>query len=231
MSTLECLNLTKNDSIICEIILRSGEIEFTQIQKLTSLHRRNIYDSLNRLIARGFISPFLTNGKTTYVSNHQKIIYELEEKKGEISTLIPQIHNFSKSEKIPIHVWTGDDIFKKMLDDELQVNKEIFVFSVSTAEKRIWELYNKTSHSILTRGPSMKILFIEGDENISNVPFLVHAKARVLPKKYYSSLGIEVYGSVTCLIFTDQILRIDNLDLANQMKLFFNTLWKIAKKV
>ncbi len=119
-----------------------------------------------------------------------------------------------------------------MLDDEVTVDQDIFVLGTSSAELQIWDIYQNNFHKILGNKNTTKILLIETDlVQINNSKTLNLTEVRVLPKEYESPVGIEVYGSITCIILDNQIIRFDNGDFAKRMKIFFNNLWKVAKKV
>jgi hypothetical protein len=73
------------------------------------------------------------------------------------------------------------------------------------------------------------LLLVEDDPHVLNIKSVKSVQVKVLPRTYYSPVGIEIYGEITCFVTEDEILRLENLNLSKRMKMYFDSLWKIAK--
>lgn len=53
--TLQQLGLAKNEARIYQTLLQRGEMAVGEIANKSGVHRRNVYDSLNRLVEKGLV--------------------------------------------------------------------------------------------------------------------------------------------------------------------------------
>lgn len=74
---LKSLGLSKNESEIYSFLIRSGENSAGQIIEKTKIHRRNVYDTLSRLVDKGFVSQVTKSGKKFYESTSPDYIVSL----------------------------------------------------------------------------------------------------------------------------------------------------------
>src|SRR3990167_4418050 len=81
LRNLKELGLSDGQIAVYSATLELGISTLNSIHEKTGIERRNIYDILNKLIERGFISYTLENGKRTYQCTHpNKILGAIEEK-------------------------------------------------------------------------------------------------------------------------------------------------------
>ena len=59
----QSLGLAKNEAKIYEVLIREGNSPVGKISEKSGIHRRNVYDSLNRLIEKGLRSEERRVGK------------------------------------------------------------------------------------------------------------------------------------------------------------------------
>ncbi|MBN2477941.1 hypothetical protein JXB01_01490, partial [Candidatus Micrarchaeota archaeon] len=83
------IGLTENDSKICLSLISEGFQRIGDMEKTTKLHRRSIYDSINRLEKRGFVVSFLKNNKKYYqLADTKKIVDEINERITELQETV-----------------------------------------------------------------------------------------------------------------------------------------------
>jgi len=125
LKELKELNLTNGQIKVYEAILELGNTGVQKIQEKTSLERRAIYDILNKLIEKGFITYTVEKGIRSYqctspdnikdaIENKQEILNDLTKKLPEIK----DIFEFSKPE-IRAEVYRGNDAMKSLLNEAL----------------------------------------------------------------------------------------------------------------
>jgi len=59
---LEEIGLSPNEAKIYETLLSSGEVGVSDISLKANVHRRNVYDALNRLVEKGLVYRILQKG-------------------------------------------------------------------------------------------------------------------------------------------------------------------------
>ena len=64
--TLETLGLAKNEARIYETLLREGESTVGHISQKSEVYRRNVYDSLNRLMEKGLVFELIHTKENHY---------------------------------------------------------------------------------------------------------------------------------------------------------------------
>lgn len=82
---LRKLNLSEGEIRVYDTLLEFGEQSVQEINERLKIERRNIYDILNKLIERGFVSYIVENKKKIFkITPPEKIISYLDERQTEI---------------------------------------------------------------------------------------------------------------------------------------------------
>lgn len=131
LDQLKELGLSEGQVKVYVAVLDLGVSTLNGIQEKTGIERRNIYDILNKLIERGFISYTLEKSKRTYQCTHpNKILEEIKKKevnldnlKNDISFIIPTFN--AKKSAVRAEVYRGIEAMKS-LHDEMLDYKEIY---------------------------------------------------------------------------------------------------------
>ncbi len=138
---LKELNFTDGQIKVYSAILGLGISTINKVQEKTGIERRNIYDILNKLIEKGFVSYTVEKGKRTYQCTHpNKIKEEISQKqeglnrlKREIPTLTA-LFTLSKPQ-IRAEVFRGDEAIKALLDEALEYKESHWIGGNSSIEK------------------------------------------------------------------------------------------------
>lgn len=98
ISYLQQCDITRNDALVYLSLLNKGPLNPTEIAKITGIKRARVYDSLKRLLERGFITQSLEKSRAVYMSNNPRnLIADLEEnilqKKEAINEIETQLAN------------------------------------------------------------------------------------------------------------------------------------------
>ena len=139
---LEGLGLTRNEAIVYITLLDLGKAHIGQITEKTRMHRRTVYDCLERLEDRGLIS-FIIEGNTRYfiASNPNKLKEILEEKEAKIENILPRLFEIIKSSKVKteVTVHKGKEGLKNIMGEVIKTRPK--------------ELYSLTSSGKVTKRP------------------------------------------------------------------------------
>src|SRR3989338_11664203 len=85
---LSKIGLTKNEAKVYLTLLDLGTAQAGQITEKSGVHRRNVYDAIDRLMEKGLISFVIVNNKKLFSPVNPKRFLELiDEKKFELDAI------------------------------------------------------------------------------------------------------------------------------------------------
>jgi sugar-specific transcriptional regulator TrmB len=129
---LQELNLSSNEISIYLTLLEQGPSIAAKIAQKTHIHRRNIYDALERLSQKGLISYIKENKSKVYsITNPNHILDSLQKKAQNFQSLLPELlsHYNSTSEKKETLFFQGKDGIKEIFKDQLEQKEEILIYA------------------------------------------------------------------------------------------------------
>jgi sugar-specific transcriptional regulator TrmB len=231
--TLSQLGLTDNEIKTYLCLLKNGSILAGEIAKITKVHRRNIYDILNRLIEKGFVSTVIQNNRSYFQAvNPRKINDILEEQQREFSITLPSLEELYKSAKKSqdIRVFYGREGLKNIFQDQLHDNREVLILGASKSAFEILPFYFKWYDKDRVK-KHIKVKIISAEKIAKKIPL---AETRIFPKKYSNPLAVNLYKDKTALILWSKeplVIVIENQEISQSYKKYFDFLWNSSKKV
>jgi len=82
---LRDVGLSLNESKVYETLLHTGEASVQEISLKSNVHRRNVYDSLNKLIEKGLASEVFIKGEKNFKAiNPEQLLEIIKEKRKRI---------------------------------------------------------------------------------------------------------------------------------------------------
>ncbi len=226
------------------ILVQDNKLTGYKIAKESGFHRSTTYYILDKLIKKGFISKQCI-AKTHYYSSNDldTVISGLKNKEDLLISLAPEIRKMQKEENLKVRIFENDSGAKEFNFNLLQL----------IIEKRIKEVI------MIGNGPSDSLyfnIFIEKiikeikkartyKEGTFRAIWPTNLKGNKFIKQYElfgenrfldnlpSDTTTIIYGD--CLSFSltsdkHYVIEIKNSSVANEMKAYFNHLWRIAKK-
>lgn len=151
LEELQELGLSDGQVRVYTAILELGSAAINRIHERTGLERRAIYDVINKLIERGFISYTIERGKRTYQVTHPRNLREEIGKKKQalemLSGKMDQIDEAYRAAKpdVRAEVYRGNDAMKALLNEALEHEATYWIGGNSGVEAQT--------------GPSMKRWF------------------------------------------------------------------------
>lgn len=121
--------LSQNESIIYETLLTEGESSVATICKKSKIHRRNVYDALQRLIEKGYVIESFTKRENLYRGvNPQKFHEHLKEKEEILNRALPHMLSLhdAKPLKNEVYVYKGAEGWKTYLRDIVNVGEDFY---------------------------------------------------------------------------------------------------------
>lgn len=224
-------------------LLTEGELMASELSKKTGIIRTNVYDILHTLLKKGTASSVIRSGKQyfraapldkviDYIDTQQK---NLEEVKGEINTIMPQLHPLREKSTEPIiEVYEGREGLKTILarsvKESLKTGKEIL--GISVQQQKCRELAGPYHVRWYTDRGKYKIksrYLMSAEEDIIPVNY---TEFKVLPPDAKNPNEIFVFGDITSqFLFVRNCFSaivIDNAEITRRYREYFEFLWNIV---
>ena len=201
--TLESLGLSPNEAKIYESLIEKGESSVSDIALAAGVHRRNAYDAIERLIAKGLCFQIVSTGENLYNAvDPEKLTELLAEKQTELARILPDLkdkftHRVTGEEA---YIYRGLEGQKNVWRDILRVGKPVYDLGgkggwydprletsrlafLKEAKRKGIDMYTLYDNEILADSDFIKKLDVEA---------LHHH--RFLPKNYSTGSMISVFG-------------------------------------
>jgi len=235
---LRKVGLSNGEIKIYSALVDLGMSPINIIHEKTGVERRNIYDILNKLIERGFVSYITENKKRLFqISHPNKIIGYIEEKKHsldktqeEVEKEIPSLiekFNFKK-QKINAETFRGEDGVKAVWEDMLNYKVNYWIGSGRYVPKHLNYFFdNWNMRRIKLKVQWFNILKHELKKEIKK-PFMFE-QTRFLPKEFSGNPTVmAIFGNKTAnfLLGEDYFaFVVESKELAENYKAYHKYLW------
>ena len=241
---LSGLGLSGNEAKVYFALLRLKSALAGEITGASGVHRRNVYDSLERLREKGLASVTLRNNRRYYTAAAPTRLLDLAlEREEKIRSALPFLEGMlgSSARGEAVLVYSGVAGYKTLFEDILSTLPQGSVWKAITAFHRISQparpyldfvhkrrvqkriaikaLYNEDAASVM-RG-----------RELAKLSFATARKALLSDK---TPAGLSVYGKKCALTLVAEheepiIVIFDNEFIARTFETFFDALWKGAK--
>lgn len=238
------IGLTENEIKVYLALLNLGASPVNKIYEETGVHRRNIYDVLNKLIEKGLVTTIIEKKKKIFhpITPHRIITYLEEQKslieekeklvKKELPTLIEKFNNITSS--MEAEIYRGKEGVKTLIDDTLNYKEVLFIGGggfVTDKFPLYWVGYNKKRIKLGIRWKTVSIQEMRG-KPITKEKLI---EAKFLPKELTGPPNvIWIYGNKVANILwleTPLAFVVNDKEMAESYRKYFYFLWnKVAKK-
>jgi len=230
---LKEIGLSDSEAKIYLTLLKLGEASVVEISQSSGLHRTNIYDSLEKLKEKGFVSYLTKENKQFFRANSpENLLNYLKEKENSMLKLISELKEIQSKieEKIVVEVFKGEEGLKSILKEILRKKEEVIGYSISGQLRKYLPKFSEY-YFMEQEKHKIKHRFIY-TEKITFPPSNYY-NIKYLPKEFESTTINLCYGNIILnLIWEPEIvaIKIKSKPLADNFKKHFELLWKIAKK-
>ena len=208
------IGFATNEAKVYQHLLNAKEATISEIASSTGIHRRNIYDVMQRLLEKGFVYEILIKKKLTYAPiDPEKLSEILEEKMEMLNMAIPFLKKTFEKENNPqsIYIYKGVGGLKNYINLILKEGKDIY----GIGSKGTWFEPRIRPFSLLA-GKKLEKLKIKTfpiyDEEIKRYPEVLKVigkPCKFLPKKYSSGSSIDIFGKYVAIYSG---INVKNLD-------------------
>lgn len=245
---LEKIGLNKNEAIVYIELSRLGQASAGELIKKTGFHRNIVYDNLEKLIDKGLAS-FITEGKrkifqitspemlTEFLDKEQE---SLDEKKKTAEKIRAQIKKQfdTAREKQESVILRGVKGVKLISKDVFETNQDYVSFGAPAISNEIMgkDFWMGVARRLKEKKLRVKLLFNESlrdwGEQMKKELGYTSKELKYLDYPTEPITQTTVYGTKVAIgVWTQKpiITLIDNAEVANSYREFFNVLWSQAK--
>ncbi len=194
------IGLSLNEARVYEALLHTGEASVQAISLKSGVHRRNVYDSLNKLAEKGLASEVFVKGEKKFKAiNPRKLLELLKEKEERINKVLPEMQAKYKvvEEKEEAYFYRGVEGFKNYLQNILEQGETGYFIGAKAfwLDPRLKHFLPRFEKERKKLGIKFMHLFdYEVKEQRPEILKLVGKPYKFLPKKYSSPTAIDVFG-------------------------------------
>lgn len=241
---LQGLGLTKNESITYLALLKLGTSKTGEILKESKLNSGKIYEILEALKEKGFVSESNINNVRHFQATPPSYIKEFFEKKKqkimqeeqEFKKMLPRLEELRNTvlTQPRTTTYTGIRGLRAAVEEatqQLKKRDEVLGLGIqSTKQKKynlFWQQWNKIN---LNEKLSARYLYNDKGEHYKVIRELPYISCKVLQET--TPLTIDVFGKNAVLLLNyqaEQFILIIDEHTAQTFTTFFNQLWKHAK--
>jgi sugar-specific transcriptional regulator TrmB len=243
----EKLGLSKNEGKIYEVLLTFGEQSVGTISEKSGVHRRNIYDSLNRLMEKGLATEIIESGENRYqASEPKKLSEDLAGKFEMLDNVMPELNKlyFSTPTEYRVHTYKGAEGWKQYMRDVLKTGEDFYSIGAEGAwlDERVKSFFPGFLEQIRKKKIKMHHLFdYDVRENDHPIIRMVGEDYRFIPKKYSTNSGIDVFGDRVNIMHNQYLGQVGNPEeimftvivnknLADSYRTWFKFMWDSCDK-
>lgn len=194
------LGFTPNEGKIYEALLALKEGTVTEIAQKTSIHRRNVYDALNRMVDKGIAFQNFEGKEAVYVPvDPDKLLDMAKEREINLLTVLPQLKSLYGKGAVPqgAYIYKGVEGFKNYVRDYVRTGENVYMFGGHAwVDERTRALLIKTVRELERKKKSFKIVFDSTvHESLTEISLKNFEKIHVaFPKQYNAISSVDVFG-------------------------------------
>lgn len=244
--TFQQLGISKNEADVYQALLQIGEAKVGEISKQSKVHRRNVYDVLNRLLEKGLAFIILSGNENHYQAvNPNKLNELIDEQKSALNSIMPDLQKMmqDKFQTEEIMIYRGFAGWKRYIRDIIRVGQDIYTIGAkgSWTDKRLQSTINLFHQEAQNKGIKLYLLYDYEvkNQNQSVVKEFKNQQYGFLPSKYSTKSAIDIFGDYTVVISNMTIGQISNdtfftviinQQIANAFRVWFKLMWKLCQK-
>jgi sugar-specific transcriptional regulator TrmB len=240
---LQDFGLTQNEAKIYLTLLRLGSAYAGEITERSGIHRRNVYDAIERLTEKGLVSSVIVNNKKLFNPvNPQRFVELIEEKKAELDErkkqfkkILPELNLMRElKKKHDVRFFRGIEGLKTLYEDILRTGKDYIGYGPGEQiEKRLTFFFAQYLKRRKKAKIHTRLIYNENSRNkaFTKTPY---SEVRFLPEEYTSHSALRIYSDKVAIMLMSKeeplAIIIKNKAIADGYRKYFEVIWKAAKK-
>jgi len=234
------IGLSPNEAKVYEALLHTGEASVQTISIKSKVHRRNVYDSLNKLMEKGLASEVFVKGEKNFKAiNPRRLLEIIKEKESKLDKFLPEMQAKYEAieEKEEAYFYRGVQGFKNYLQDILKTKETVYFIGAKAfwLDPRLKHFLPRFQRERKKLGIKFMHLFdYEVKEQKPEILKFVGKPYKFLPKKYSSVTAVDIFGDYVVtfvgvkpgFLYEEPIqFVIKSRKLADGYRKFFQFMW------
>jgi sugar-specific transcriptional regulator TrmB len=237
------LGLAKNEARIYQTLLKESELAVGELANKSGVHRRNVYDSLNRLVEKGLVFEILQKNEQHYKAVEPNKLFEiLEEKQQSLAAIMPDLERLYQSvpHEDETYVYRGIEGWKNYMRDVLRVGEDLYTIGGKGAwtDERLKGFLAQFLKEIERKEITIRTLFDhEVKESDHKIVGLLGKQYRFLGPEYSTPAAVDIFGNHVAILSGIGLGRIAddtsftmivNKEIADAFRTWFKLLWSAS---
>ena len=230
---LRSIGLTRNESIVYLALLRIGSSRAGRISKISGINRTTTYDTLKQLLERGLVSYVIKeNRKWFQAATPKRLLEMLKEKEEDAQEMLPKLIKLHEApqEEHNVTLYYGYKGVKTVFQDIIREGQPNCVLD---SEGKFTEKMPHFAQHFVRQLEKKKIPIRHIVKEGVDVRPSKTTEVRFVKKAGKTSTATNIYGNkIAVIVWTDppEAVIIQNKDAAESYRVYFNMLWKMAKR-
>ncbi len=198
---LQKIGLSLNEARVYEALLHLGEVNVNKISIKSKVHRRNVYDSLNKLIEKGLASETFVKGEKVFKAIDPERLKEIiKEQESALDSFLPDMRKLytSVESDTEAYLFRGVNGFKNYLQLILEQKQTVYFIGAKAfwLDPRLQHYLRHFNKERKKRGITFMHLFdYEVKKQKPEILTLVGKPYKFLPKEYSSATAVDIFGN------------------------------------
>lgn len=242
---LRDIGLSPNEAKVYEALLHTGEASVQTISLKSKVHRRNVYDSLSKLVEKGLASEVFVKGEKNFKAiNPRRLLELIKEKEDKVNKYLPEMlaKYEAVEEKEEAYLYKGIEGFKNYLQDILKTGETVYFIGAKAfwLDPRLKHFLPRFQRERKKLGIKFMHLFdYEVKEQKPEILKLVGKPYKFLPKKYSSPTAVDIFGDYVVtfvgvkpgFLYEEPIqFVLKSRKLADGYRKFFQFMWDYCRE-
>ncbi|MCX6741081.1 MAG: hypothetical protein NTY61_01645 [Candidatus Parcubacteria bacterium] len=240
----EEIGLSPNEAKIYETLITTGETSVSEISLKGKIHRRNVYDALNRLIEKGLVFRVLQKGENIFQAvTPNKLLEVMKEKETKLLKEMPALQKLYDAEPPTeaAYIYKGLEGFKNYMRDLVRVGQDTYFLGA----KGLWFTPGipknfLTDFTKMAKEKKIKYYSLYDPRVPEKMPQAlkdVGGEYKILPAKYATPGVTDIFGDYV-VTFTSidvgnfgedgTIFVMINKELAESYRTWFKFMWDMC---
>ena len=236
------IGLTKNEANVYTTLLKLGNALAGEITSHSGIHRRNVYDAIERLIEKGLVSFVIINNRKWFkAADPSRLLVVVDEQKNKLENikisiqhLIPQLRALPViKETQDVLYFKGKEGLKTVYEDILATGKSYIGYGPGIHIDNLLKAYFKDYvKRRIKLGIRLRMIWDEHSRGKYYVKTPL-VESRFLPDEVCSHAALRIYGNKVAIMLLSEeqpiAVVIENKAIADGYRKYFEVMWKAAK--
>lgn len=232
---LKELGLTDVEARVYLCLLQEGSLKAGLISKILGIHRRSVYDSIDRLRKKGLVSYIKTNNINSYeATGPKRLLTILEERQKDLNEILPELEGLRKltPEKKETLFFRGKASLKTVFNDQLdnvQKGDEVCVIGADINVNEVLKYYfPKFDNERVKKNIKMRMVIDKSAKKDSTLKKVPLTKIKYSEFNNEDKVSTYIYGNRVSIVKWGEeptSILIKEQAIADRFKSYFELLW------